>query len=248
MIKLNPDERLLIEKSTNHYHIVGPGKVWIKPWQQVLTKLNVGLQGQRLQFNQVRTVENVPLDVTLHVLYQIDTALFTADLLPSLPHLNEGGWQGILKSHTEYRLRSLLAGCAWQDLSREETQSRVERRLTQTLADALKGIGLKIITVWLVKTELPADLQQTLVQIEQDNLASQRRSIVLKEYFDLFGNNLPQVMPYIIQWELLGMLWENSNPDLILTSNSLSLDQGTSTIESIQPVLQMRLPMPTRDK
>lgn len=245
MTTLNPNERWVIESGINHYQVIGPGWVWIKPWQRVITKLEVEPQGQALQFNEVRTAENVPLNVALQVLYQVDPDLFTADLLPKLPKLNEAGWQYVLKWRAEHTLRSLLVGYAWQELGKVETQHKLERRLTQTLADALKVIGLKIIAVYLVKIELPADLQQTLIQVEQDGLEPRGRAAVLKEYFDLFGHNLPQAMPYIVQWELLNMLRKNGNPNLILTASGLSLDQD-HTPEPVPSVFQMQLPLPTR--
>jgi regulator of protease activity HflC (stomatin/prohibitin superfamily) len=244
MATLNPSERLLIENGFNHYQVIGPGWIWLKPWQRVLTKLDVGPQGQVLQFSEVRTVENVPVSITLQVLYQIAPELFTADLLPNLPGLNQVGWQNTLKWRTEHTLRSLLAGCTWRDLGREETQPRLERRLTQTLADILKGIGLKINFVYLVKTELPTHLQSTLVQTEQNGLESRSRALVLKEYFDLFGHNLFQVMPYIVQWELLNTMQKNGKVQVLLTSSALSSDGQNLDSRSTQPIFQMQLPLP----
>lgn len=245
MTTLHPNERWVIESGINHYQLIGPGRVWLKPWQRVLTKLEIGPQGQSLQFNEVRTAENVPLKAVLQVLYQVDPDLFTPDLLLKLPRLNEVGWQYVLKWRTEHTLRSLLAGYAWSELSKAETQPKLERRLTQTLADALKVIGLKITAVYLVKIELPADLQRTLLQTEQDGLEPRGRAGVLKEYFDLFGHNLPQAMPYIVQWELLNMLRKNGNPNLILTAAGLSLG-SEHTSEPLPSVFQMQLPLATK--
>jgi hypothetical protein len=69
-------------------------------------------------------------------------------------------------------------------------------------------------------------------------LESQGRALILKEYFDLFGHNLPQVMPYLAQWELLSKLRKDSNLDLILTSNGLSLDPIIRWNYSSDPELQ----------
>jgi hypothetical protein len=98
----------------------------------------------------------------------------------------------------------------------------LERQLTQTLADYLKVIGLNITSVCLIKTELPDNLQRTIVQAERDGLEPRGRASVLKEYFDIFGNNLAQAMPYIVQWELLNALHKNGQPQVLLTSSALS--------------------------
>lgn len=53
MLKLRPNERLLVEYGVNQYHLVGPGLVWPRPWHKVLTKLNIGPQAESLQINEV---------------------------------------------------------------------------------------------------------------------------------------------------------------------------------------------------
>ncbi len=241
-MKLNPDERLLIENGVNHYKLIGPGRVWLLPWQKVLTKLNVGPQGQPLYFENVRSGENVPVNVTLQLLYQVDPQLFTAEMLPKLPSWQAGSWQAILKWRTEYVLRRVMADLNWRDLAQEATQQRLERRLTQTLATFLKLVGLNLMAACVIKTELPADLQHTIIQAERDGLEPRGRALVLKEYFDLFGHDLGRAMPHIVQWELLNLLRQNGQTNLILTGTGLTLDQNSAGHESVLPLYQMQLP------
>jgi hypothetical protein len=244
MTKLLPDERLLIESGTNNYQLLGPGRVWIKPWQRVLVKLYVGPQGQSLSFNEVRTVENIPVNISMQLLYRVDPALFTGDLLPKLPGLNEGGWQEVLRWRTEHVLRQMLANYAWRELGHQTMQPRLERQLTQTLADYLKRIGLNIASACLVKIELPIALQKTIIQAERDGIEPRGRASVLKEYFDIFGHDLAQAMPYIVQWEVLNTLQKSDKAHLLLTSSVSIPDEPSPRHQPPQPVFQMQLPLP----
>ncbi len=245
MLTLNPDERSLVESRVNTYQLLGPGRIWLKPWQRELTRLYVGPQDQALQIEEVRSVENIPLTITARALYQVDPALFTEALLPRLPRLNDGVWPRIVKWRTEYVLRQLLANYLWTELGRETIHNRLERQVTQTLADQLSVVGLSLISVSLVKIELPATLQQTIIQAERDSLEPRGRVQVLKEYFEIFGSNLAQAMPYIVQWELLNTLHKNDGVQVLMTSSVLSPDKQPAGVE---PLFQLQLPMPQGSK
>jgi hypothetical protein len=243
MIKLRPNERLVVERGVNQYQLVGPGRVWLRPWDKALTTLNIGPQGQALQINEVRTVENVPINVTVQVIYQVDPTLFGDGFLAKLRGLNEGGWQGILQWRTEYVLRQWLADYSWQTLQQQNIQQRLERQLTHTLAESLEKVALKLLAVCLVRTTLPDKLQRTIVQAEQDGVEPRGRALVLREYFDIFGADLAQAMPYIVQWELLNTLHKNGNAQLLLTSTAPPLPDNPDQGQPAPPVFQMKLPI-----
>jgi hypothetical protein len=244
-IKLNPDERLLVVSGATHYKLFGPGWVCLMPWQKALTRLYVGPQGQPFQFDEVRTIEDIPVNVTTQVLYQVGPELIRDDLLPKLPWLNEEeGWKRILKWRTEHILRQLLTNYSWRELSRPAIQERLERQLTQTLAEYLKIMGLKIMSVCLVKIELPVNLQRTIVQTERDGIEPRGRAMVLKEYFDIFGHDLAQAMPYIVQWEWLNVMRKKDGQHVVLADLALSPDKRPSDAGPAQPLFQMQLPLP----
>jgi hypothetical protein len=138
----------------------------------------------------------------------------------------------------------MLQRC-WQALGHEEVQKRLERQITCTLADRLKSIGLNIFSVCLVKTELPVNLQKTLIQAEQDSIEAQGRAKVLKSYFEFFGDSLPKAMPYIIQWELMNTIHKNGDPQILLTAEGLSTKPSLplNGANRLPPVLHMQLPM-----
>lgn len=182
MIKLNPNERLLIESGMNHYRLIGPGRIWLKPWQKSVTRVNVGPQGQSLQLTEVRTVENIPVDVTIQVIYQIDPLLFSNDLLTKVSGLSEGGWQQTLRWRTEQVVRQMLANYSWRDLGKPTIQKQLERRLRQILADYLKIVGLNVKSACLIKTELPDNLQRTIIQTERDSIEPSGRASVLVQF------------------------------------------------------------------
>ncbi len=219
-LKLSPYERVLTIKPINRYKISGPGRVWLSLRQRVVTRLSVGPRGQTLIFEQVRTVENMPLKIKAQVLVRADPELFTNDLLPKLPALNDGGWDGIIHWQTEYVLRLLIAQQSWQRLNEKVTQQRLERQLTQTLAGQLTFVGLCVMNISLINVELPTNLQQTIVEAEQDYIEATGRAKVLEQYKQIFGDNLTQAMPVIVQWELLNSVHKNQ-PNILLSAQNL---------------------------
>lgn len=221
MFKLNPNERLVVESGLNRYKVVGPGRIWLAPWQTALTRLYIGPQEMALSFVEIPTGEHIPVDVELRLLYQIDPALFSPALLPQLPRLNEGGWAAILRWRTEYVLRPLIAAYGWRELGQPVIQQRVERHLRQTLTDLVQPVGLSLPAASLVKVGLPAELQQTLLQAERDSLEPLGRAEVLKRYVELFGPDLAEAMPYIVQWEVLNALHKEGHLQILLTDAGL---------------------------
>lgn len=163
--------------------------------------------------------------------------------MAKLPGLNEGGWQGIVQWRTEYVLRQWLADYSWQTLPQQKVQQRLERQLTQTLAEYLEKVALKLMAVCLVRTILPDKLQRTIVQAEQDGVEPRGRALVLREYFDIFGANLAQAMPYIVQWELLNTLHKNGNAQLLFTGTAPSLPDTADQEQPTPPIFQMKLPI-----
>ena len=241
---LKPNERLLVESPINNYKVVGPGHVFLIPMQRALTRLYVGPKGHSFQYTQVRTAEDISINVTAQVIWRVAPELFPADLLPRVSGLSNGGWQGILHWQTEYVLRLLIAQCPWRQLSQERAQKQLERHLTRTLADNLKMVGLGVVGVFLVKMELPDKLQQTLIQAEQDDVEAQGRATVLKKYLEIFGDKLPQAMPYIIQWEMMNTVHKNGDPKILLTHENLSPKSLVPTNGTTAPsVFQLQWPM-----
>lgn len=244
IVKLDPNDRLLIEYRPNRYKVIGPGHVVIWPWHAVLARLYVGVRGHDFLLKAIRTVENVPLDIHIKTLYLIDPELFTDGLLPKVPILNEKGWVSVLEWRLEHISRSLIATYSWREISKQKVQEQLERLLTQTLAGYMANIGMKVSGVFLIKIELPTDLQNTILQTERDGIEPRGRALVLKEYFEIFGTDLPQVMPYIVQWETLNVLHKNGKAQFLLTHSGLtSAPNGHfSGNGSAQPLLQMPLP------
>jgi regulator of protease activity HflC (stomatin/prohibitin superfamily) len=242
MFKLNPNERLLIENGINHYTLLGPDIVLLFPWQKALARLDIGPQAWTFQIERVQTVEHIPVKVTIEVFYQVDLTLLTDDLLPRIPGLSQGGWRDIMQRRAEQVLRRLLAGHSWRELGKQTLQQQLEQQLSQRLADYLKGLGLKVTSVCLVETELPDNLQDTIVETEQEGLELHDRALALKACADIFDGGLSQTMPFIMQWELLCLLHKNGRPQLLLSNSDLSLGQQMTNGKVTPSILQMRLP------
>ena len=195
-------ERLLIKSGSQRYKVMGPGQVLMYPWRKALTTFDVGPQSQPFQFKSMRAQGDIPLSVTLRVSYRVNPSLFNDDLLPRIPALSEGGWQEMLQWQVEAVLQRSLPGFSWRDLGQEETQTQFERRFSQALAERLKGAGLEIMDVALVKAELPEAVQRDILRAERGRISARRRAETLREYVDVFDENeLTKIMPYIAQME-----------------------------------------------
>lgn len=240
--RLNPNERLLVVSPVNKYKIVGPGRVFLTPRQQILANVYVGPNSKTFKYDDVRTAENVTVDIKLQIVYRADPDRFSNDLLSRIPPLANGAWQGALNWHAEYVLRTLIADYTWRDLSRDTIKERLERQLVKTLDDRLKIIGLNVFAVYPVNIELPVNLQKTLIQAERDNIEAQGRTEVLKKYLEIFGDNLAQAMPYIIQWELMNSVHKNGDPKILLTTENMQ-PRPTFPISGGPPMYQLQVPV-----
>lgn len=233
-LKLPPNDRVLIVSPVNRYKIKGPGRVWLTPRQKVATRLYVGPWGHSLVYEQVRTTENIPLKIKVQLLVQVEPTLFNDDLLPKLPPLNSGGWDGVIRWQTEYVLRQLVAQQSWQRLNQENVQKRVERQLKEALADRLTFVGLRVVNTAFVHIDLPHDLQQSIVAAEQEFIEATGRAKLLEVYRKIFGDNLAQVMPLIVQWELLNSIHQNQ-PNILLNAPALGNGGNGKAMLSLMP-------------
>lgn len=242
IVKLAPNERLLVEQGVNHYKIVGPGRVWLTPWQRVVTQFRVGRQSQSFKFDEVRTREQVPLSITVRLSYEIDPILLnTEELRPKIPALQEQGWHNALQWQTEYVLRQMMADYDWPNLGRQAVQEQLERRLAMTLTGRLEKMALKVDGIYLVNIGLPVGLQKTLLQAEQDCIEATGRARVLQQYFNIFGRQIPAAMPYILQWETMNMLHKNGQSHLLLAQANLPLHACPP--DDVSPtIFQLQLP------
>lgn len=217
LIKLTPDERVLVESPINRYAVLGPGRVWIKPRQRIISHLHIGPRSELMVIERVRTVEHMPLSFKIQLLYRPEPDLFNDDLLVKLPNLHSGGWSGALRWHTEYVTRLLVAPLSWEVINQEQRQKRLERQLQLALSDRLSRIGLRIISLAVINIGLPSKLQKALVEVES-------RAKILEKYRTIFGDNLIRAMPYIIQWELLSTVHKN-HPHILLNASGQSYDE-----------------------
>lgn len=242
MKKLSPDKRLLVETGINRYKLVGPGLVWLRPWYKILTELYVGPQSHSCRLDEVQTNELVPVDVTIKLLYRISPANFHQALLPRIPGLNETGWINILKWRVEHIIRQLFRGISWRNLSKSRLYQRLDRQLALTLADDVREVGLTILSATILKIELPANLQRTLIETERDSVEPHGRALALKKYFAVFGDDLSTVMPSVIQWELLNTMRKTNNSKFLVSDLSLWSKQ-TRDDEPAPSLYQMQLPL-----
>ncbi len=243
--RLNPNQRLVVESPVNRFKLMGPGRVVLNFRQRILARVYIGPKAQSIHIKAVRTAEGILMDATVQVIYRVDPALLSPELLPRVAGLNEKGWHGALHWQAEYVLRMLMIQYSWRDLPHEDIQKRLERQFTQTLADRLKRLGLNVLGVCLVKTELPIGLQKSLVQAERDKIEAQSRAGILQNYFEIFGNTLSNAMPYIIQWELMNTVHKNGDPKILFTAAGLTPEKSILPLNDTtrSPAFSMQLPL-----
>ncbi len=245
LMKLAPNERLLIESGINHYKVVGPGLIWLKPWQRSRAKLYIGPTAMTVECNQARAAGDILVNGTIKVIYRINPELFSEALLPRIPGLNDGGWRNIVQWRTEAVVYRLVARYRWRELKQPYLQEQLEEQIGEALGERLKGLGLDVLGITLIKTALNDKLQRTIIRAEQDKIEARGRAAVLKQYFEIFGDSLSGAMPHIIQWELLNTLHKNGNSHLLLGASNLSLGSSLPNVEPAPSLFQMRLPVPS---
>ncbi len=242
--KLKPNERLLIEWGVNNYKIAGPGMVCLWFWQQGTAMFRVDPQTETFQFNEVRTAEDIPVNITVRIVYQVDPLRFTPELMPKIPGLQEQGWRSAVQWQTEHIFRQMLAAYAWSELGSKDRQAQLEWELAQTLTEYLEQIALCVTGVHLIRTALPLNLQKTLVRAEQDGVEAGGRARVLKDYFNTFGGHMSDAMPYIMQWESMNVLHKSGKPHLLLSNSRQAAAPALPEIDGRQPDIQLSLPAP----
>lgn len=241
MVKLHSYERMVIESGVNHYKVVGPGLIWPKPWQKTLTTFSIAPQIQALQIKAVTSKEDIPIDFSLQVLYRVDPTLLTQDLLPNVPGLNKRGWQTVVQWRTELVLRSLLTAYSWGDLKNQTAQQRLQRHLTRVVGDLVQAVGLVIMEIYLFKLELPVELQQSFIRVGRNRVEARGRAMVLKEYLDVFGTNLPAAMPHVLRWELMNLLHKKGYPHLVLAASDFFKEGFSPDENEGSPFVQLPL-------
>ncbi len=239
MIKLNPNERLLVESWVNRYQVLGPGVVLLMPWQREMVRFYIGPNAATIQCQDVPTLGDVPVNVTTKVFYQVSPELFSGGMLSRVPQLNDGGWSEIVRWRTEAMIRRVLANHEWHSLKTEQVQENLEQLVKEKLAERVQGVGLSITGVTVVKVELSPDLMQTITQSEQNVVEATGRARVLKIYLEIFGEDLSRVMPYIKDWELLGLLHKNKNLQPLLMTAGFSSSPGENNGPQAQPIVQV---------
>lgn len=135
-----------------------------------------------------------------------------------------------------------MANYPWRDLNRETIQQRVERQIVYTLDEALGFVGLKLVLACLVNIALPDRLQRTLVRAEQDAAGALGRALALQKYLDVFGDEMPRLMPYITQWELLNVMPDHSHIQFLLTDLDVPGSKPGAN-GTAPPLFVMQLPL-----
>lgn len=239
MTKLNPNERLLVETWVNHYRVLGPGVVVLMPWQRARARLYIGPSVATIPCQDVPINGDIPVKVTVKIFYQVNPELFSSEILSRVPQLSGGGWSDIIYWRTEALVRRTLANRDWQNLKTEEAQEGLERVIKEKLTERVQKLGLAINGVSLAKIELNSELMQTITQAEQNLVEAAGRARVLKTYLDIFGQDLPVVMPYIKDWDLLGLLHKNKNLQPMLMTTGFSGSPGESNRAQAQPAVHL---------
>ncbi|MCB0179954.1 MAG: hypothetical protein KDI62_17105 [Anaerolineae bacterium] len=189
----------------DRYEIKGPGRVFLKPGQKIMTNFHIGPRREIFEIKNVRTVEDVPINFSLDVLYRVSPELIQDDLLFSIANLNQGGWETIVQRSTQHILPKLISTQSWQGLHQPHIQQQIERRLTMTLADQLHLVALNISFAKILGTTLPEELQSAVIQEQKRKLERQSRVENLASYHDTVGGD-SEKLAWLYAFEELDML------------------------------------------
>ncbi|MCB0192365.1 MAG: hypothetical protein KDJ65_10520 [Anaerolineae bacterium] len=207
MTFLNQRERIIVKSGFNvdRYTIKGPGRIFLKPGQKIVAKFHIGPRRESFEIKNVRTFEDVPVNFSLDVSYNVSPELIRDGLLISIQNLNQGIWETILQRTTQHILLKLVANQSWRGLHQPHVQQQIERRLTLTLADQLHPVALNINFAKILNTTLPDELQTAVIREQKQKLEIQSRAKNLATYFDVVGGD-PEKLSWIYAMEELDML------------------------------------------
>lgn len=208
---LREDDRWFVynEHLKVHEIIEGPKKVRLMYWQKQQCEFSIAPKGASILAEDVMTSENIPLVISLFVLYKVDPALWESKTpIWRLPKWNEGGWEGAVKRHAEKILRMSVTARSWRELNQKTVQEEIEAEIKEALNERMKSMVVSIVAVSIIKFELPPDMQESLVRAEQDVIESVGRVDAMDEYLKIFTGNAQayRLIPYIIKWDLLNLL------------------------------------------
>lgn len=218
---LKSNERLLISQRSGDYELRGPSKVWVHPRQVVEGWFYLSPQSYTLTLEGLRTEQNIPLEVTLHLAYQVQLDLLSPDLYPDLLELQRSGWQDALTWRTEALIRSLLRYYSWKELESGRIKRRILRQLRALLNTKIVSLGIEVLEIDMIRINIPSGLQNRYLKNEQELIAAEGRAKVLHSYAQTFGTDLPNMMTTVMQWEIFSTLKDQGKINLILQSDFL---------------------------
>ena len=138
---------------------------------------------------------------------------------------------------TKAIVRKLLSGYSWRNLNHQSVQERLERHLHEVLSDRVSGIGLQIFECCVTSIQLPDRLLETC-----------RRKEELKEYADVLGTELVQLMPDLIQLQLINTMDKHGGTPIFLTNPNFSHTSASSEASTLHQRLEFAHIIPTQEE
>jgi regulator of protease activity HflC (stomatin/prohibitin superfamily) len=200
-----------------------PGLGLILPfWHHVGLYLDLGLKVAQLTLHDIHTRDQVPITLSLSLVYRLDPWTIPPEARPQLIDLLELSALPILQRQAEHLARQLVSQRGIAELFQPEVRAFLEDSLTDGLRHQVDRLGIVICdSVMLGHTGLPAALQAEIHLAHQARIHAMARvdalnalretldvqperawdKVLQVEAVDAMGRNgVPVFYPFVVGW------------------------------------------------
>lgn len=150
---------------------VGPGYVWINPLlEEALPPLSLGLRVGNFVFGEVLSLDGIPFELHVTVLYKFNPDLPPKTVLAQVVRLPAKTLDNIVQDYASQGVRRLAAMHNAEMLYHADAVTRLERDLTGYLRTQLRVLGIEPLRTGgvLVKEMIaPPQFKQTMLNARQ---------------------------------------------------------------------------------
>ncbi len=160
---LSPNQRLVVKKGYG-CKLLGPGTVFGILLQEVCVIVDLP-QSDLMIIRNVRTAQELAVNVNVQVTYQIDFKLLTQEIINQIPKLkNERKWEEGLKLRLECIIRRRCASYTWNQLCDPIQHVQLQNDARNYLDGHMLKVGIRVTECLVRNVSLPPKVQEALIQ------------------------------------------------------------------------------------
>ena len=157
-----PEDNIAITANKDGFvkRILPAGRHLLYPTERIEFYLEMKSKLVTDRTTAVVTSDGILIDVNWSGIYQVDPDLITekrSQRLRGLPNSEKA-----IRRNVDIALRKLVGDYALQDLFKPTTRERIERQLSQIVAERLKPVGIVLVGLNLQAIDLPGEVAEAL--------------------------------------------------------------------------------------